>query len=177
MHHPWPTHSSISSKTKLNAFAPNFYHLILLIHLFFHLPHLPSCSILSQPLSLKFTNSFLLPKINNVHSIPSQLSFWNFASMNLVQSSQTLSISLFLKEFFHRHSDWFTCSFHSICPIITWQKGFLCHRSTTLEFTPSWYSKLVFSANIPFQAQNTPLQNCFPSLGSLLLLLLFFSMN
>ena len=28
------------------------------------------------------------------------------------------------------------CSFHSICPIITWQKGFLCHRSTPLEFTP-----------------------------------------
>ena len=25
--------------------------------------------------------------------------------------------------------------FH-ICPIITWQKGFLCHRSTPLEFTP-----------------------------------------
>ena len=31
----------------------------------------------------------------------------------------------------------FTCPFHSICPIITWQKGFLCHWSTTLEFTPS----------------------------------------
>ena len=58
---------------------------------------------------------------------------------------------------------WLTCSFHSICPIITWQKGFLCHRSTTLEFTPSWYPKLVFSTNIPFQAQNTPLQNCVPS--------------
>ena len=61
---------------------------------------------------------------------------------------------------------WFTCSFHSICQIITWQKSFLCHRSTTLEFTPSWYSKLVFSTNIPFQTQNTPLQNCVPSLGS-----------
>ena len=61
---------------------------------------------------------------------------------------------------------WFTCSFHSICPIITWQKGFLCHWSTTLEFTPSWYPKLVFFANIPFQAQNTPFQNCIPSLGS-----------
>ena len=61
---------------------------------------------------------------------------------------------------------WFTCSFHSICPIITWQKGFLCHRSTTLEFTPSLHSKLVFSTNIPFQTQNTPLQNCVPSLGS-----------
>ena len=60
---------------------------------------------------------------------------------------------------------WFTCSFHSICRIITWQKGFLCHRSTTLEFTPSRYPKLVFFTNIPFQAQNTPLQNCFPSLG------------
>ena len=37
--------------------------------------------------------------------IPSQLSFWNSASMNSVQSSQILSISLFLKEFFHRHSN------------------------------------------------------------------------
>ena len=41
MHHPWPTHSLISSKTKLNASAPNFYHLILLIRFFFHLPRLP----------------------------------------------------------------------------------------------------------------------------------------
>ena len=43
------------------------------------------------------------------------------------------------------------------------KRAFLCHRSTTLEFTPSWYSKLVFSTNIPFQTQNTPLQNCVPS--------------
>ena len=43
---------------------------------------------------------------------------------------------------------WFTCSFHSICPIMTGQKGFFCHRSTTLEFTPSWYIKLVFSIPI-----------------------------
>ena len=45
-------------------------------------------------------------------------------------------------------------------------KGLLCHWSTILEFTPSWHPKLVFSTNIPFQAQNTPLQNCFLSLGS-----------
>ena len=32
--------------------------------------------------------------------------------------------------------------------------GFLCHRSTTVEFTPSWYQKLIFSTKIPFQAQN-----------------------
>ena len=105
MHHPLPTHSSTFSKTKLNASAPNFYHLILLIRFFFHLPRLQSWSILFQPLSLKFTNSLLLPKANNVPLIPSQLSFWNSASMNLVQSSQILSISLFLKEFFHRHSN------------------------------------------------------------------------
>ena len=29
-----------------------------------------------------------------------------------------------------------------------------------------WYPKLIFSTNIPFQTQNTPLQNCVPSLGS-----------
>ena len=50
--------------------------------------------------------------------------------------------------------------------IITWQKGFLCHRSTTLEFTTSRYPKFEFFTNFPFQAQNTPLQNCIPSLGS-----------
>ena len=38
--------------------------------------------------------------------------------------------------------------------------------SLSMEFTPSWYPKLVFSTNIPFQAQNTPFQNCVPSLGS-----------
>ena len=38
--------------------------------------------------------------------------------------------------------------------------------SFSLEFTPSRYPKFVFSTNIPFQAQNTPLHNCVPSLGS-----------
>ena len=51
------------------------------------------------------------------------------------------------------------------CSSITWQRGFLCHRATTLEFTPSWYPKLVFSTNIPFQAQSPPFQNCVPSQG------------
>ena len=32
--------------------------------------------------------------------------------------------------------------------------------------TLMWKPKLVFSTNIPFQAQNTSLQNCVPSLGS-----------
>ena len=48
---------------------------------------------------------------------------------------------------------WFTRSFHSICQIITWQKGFLCHWSTTLEFTTSWYPKFELFTNFPFQAQ------------------------
>ena len=52
------------------------------------------------------------------------------------------------------------------CQIITWQKGFLCHRSTTLEFTTSRYPKFEFFTNFPFQTQNSPLQNCIPSLGS-----------
>ena len=57
---------------------------------------------------------------------------------------------------------------HSFYPfhIITWRKGFLCHRSTTLEFTTSRYPKFEFFTNFPFQTQNTPLQNCIPSLGS-----------
>ena len=61
---------------------------------------------------------------------------------------------------------WFTRSFLSIFQIITWQKGFLCHWSTTLEFSTSGYPKFEFFTNFPFQAQNTPLQNCIPSLGS-----------
>ena len=117
MHPPLPTHSLIFSKIKLIASAPNFYHLIPLIRFFFHLPRLQSWSILFQPLSLKFTNSFRPLKINNVPLIPSQLSFWNSASTNLVQSSQTLSISLFLKEFFHRHSNKLLSSLFSKNPL------------------------------------------------------------
>ena len=49
--------------------------------------------------------------------------------------------------------------------MITWKKGYLCHWFKILEFTHSWYPKLVFFANFPFQARNTPLQNCVPSLG------------
>ena len=68
-------------------------HLIPLIRFFFHLPRPQRWSILFQPLSLEFTNSFLLLKVNNVPWIPSQLSFWNSASMNSVQSCQSLSLS------------------------------------------------------------------------------------
>ena len=57
---------------------------------------------------------------------------------------------------------WFTRSFHSICQIITRQKGFLCHRSTTLEFTTSWYPKFIFFTNIPFQAQTHLFKIAFP---------------
>ena len=41
-------------------------------------------------------------------------------------------------------------------------EGFHCHRGPRLchSITPSQYPKLIFSINIPFQAQNTPLQNC-----------------
>ena len=65
-----------------------------------------------------------------------------------------------------RSSDSLVLSIPYVRSSCTWQKDFLCHRSTTLEFTPSWYPKLVFSTNIPFQAQNTPFQNCVPSLGT-----------
>ena len=46
---------------------------------------------------------------------------------------------------------WFTRSFHSICSIITWQKGFLCHRSTSLEFTPSLIpeTRLLYQYSVP----------------------------
>ena len=45
-------------------------------------------------------------------------------------------------------------------------KRAFCHWSTTLEFTTSWYPKFELSTNFPFQAQNIPLQNCIPFLGS-----------
>ena len=47
-----------------------FYHFIPLIRFFFHLPRLQRWSILFQPLSLKFTNSFLLLKQCPLDSIP-----------------------------------------------------------------------------------------------------------
>ena len=51
---------------------------------------------------------------------------------------------------------------------IWWSRDYREHIyiHTPLEFTPPWYPKLIFSTNIPFQTQNTPLQNCVPSLGS-----------
>ena len=59
----------------------------------FHLSPFQSWPILFQPLSLKFANSALLLKVNNVSLIPSQLSFWNSASLNSIQSSQILPVS------------------------------------------------------------------------------------
>ena len=112
MHLPLSTHSLTFSRIKLIASSPNFYHLIPLIRFSFHLPRLQRRSILFQPLSLKFTNLFLLLKVNNVSWIPSQLSFWNSASMNSVQSSQILSIS-FWRNFFHRHSNKYLFSLFS----------------------------------------------------------------
>ena len=101
MHPPLPTHSLTSSKTKLNASAPNFYHLILLIRFFFHLPRLRSWSILysSRPLSLKFTNSLLLLKVNNVPLISSQFCFWNSASMTLVHPHKPCQSLSFWRNF------------------------------------------------------------------------------
>ena len=48
---------------------------------------------------------------------------------------------------------------HSICPIITWQKGFLRSSVHASGIHTPWYPKLIFTTNIPFQTQNTPLQN------------------
>ena len=50
---------------------------------------------------------------------------------------------------------------HDGVPII------ICHRSTTLEFTPSQYPKLVVSTNIPFYAQNPPSSKLCSSLARL----------
>ena len=46
------------------------------------------------------------------------------------------------------------------------KRAFSVIGPTTLEFTTSRYPKFEFFTNFPFQAQNTPLQNCIPSLGS-----------
>ena len=60
---------------------------------------------------------------------------------------------------FTRSSDSLILSIpHVLSPL--GKKGFPCHRSTTLELSPSWYPKLVFFTKIPIQAQNTPHQNC-----------------
>ena len=65
---------------------------------------------------------------------------------------------------------WFICSFHSICPIITWQKGFLCHRSTTLEFT-LFCPDTRNSSSLPIfrsRLKTHLFKKCVPSLGSFL---------
>ena len=43
-------------------------------------------------------------------------------------------------------------------------KELLCHRSMTLEFTPSLMPETRLLYQHPFQAQNTPLQNSLPRL-------------
>ena len=130
--------------------------------------------------------------------------------MNLVKSSQILSISLFLKEFFHHHSytgfqsnkvsitnSVFSHTKHSQINNLHYLYNSLSFPSHTVSTRSSdslvlsipyvrsslgkrafsvigprlWNSlppetrksKLVFFAHIPFQAQNTPLQNCIPS--------------
>ena len=78
---------------------------------FLHLPRLQRWSILFQPLSLKFTNSFLLLKVN-IPWIPSQLSFWNSASMN---SIITILVNLSLGSFpspLTVYPDFDSCYFH-----------------------------------------------------------------
>ena len=56
---------------------------------------------------------------------------------------------------------WFTCSFHSMSDHHLAKE--LSLSSVHVHSLPR-YPKLVFSSNIPFQAQNTPFQNCIPSL-------------
>ena len=79
-------------------------------------------------------------QINNLHEVYKMNNLYNSLSFPSHSVSTRSSDSLVL----------------SIPYVRSWQMGFLCHRSTTLEFTPSWYPKLVSSTNIPFQAQNTP---------------------
>ena len=80
--------------------------------------------------------------------------FTNQQPTYLYNSLSFPSLSRFYKIF------WFTRSFHSICHIIIWQKGFLCRWSTILEFTNYLLIPEIWSL---FQAQNTLLQNCIPS--------------
>ena len=78
---------------------------------------------------LKLKLNGYIASINLVPLILSQLSFWNSASMNFVQSSQLLSISNYLKEFFHHHSNKLLFSLFSknhLCPLIGSSK---CHLS------------------------------------------------
>ena len=68
-----------------------------------------------------------------------------------------------------RSSDSLYCFFQSICPILTWQKGFLCHRSghgsgiRSLDpDTRNSFSLPIFRSKLETQS----FQNCSPSLGS-----------
>ena len=85
---------------------------------------------------------------NRLQTLPSHIQNINKSTTYISSQLSSISITFCFYTIF-----WFTCSFHSICPIITWKKGFLCHRSTTLEFTPFWYPKFAFSTKILFQVQ------------------------
>ena len=96
----------------------------------------PSCTSLSllqillyllklwPPLSLTFFPgwNWTLQNINTSHQ--------HLKNYTGFQSNKFISITFCFYTII-----WFTCSFHSICQIITRQKGFLCHWSMTLKFT------------------------------------------
>ena len=69
--------------TRLNAFVPNFLHLIPLILFFFQLSLLQIYLISIRPLSQKFVISFSLLKTNNVNLTQFLPSFWNSVLTNL----------------------------------------------------------------------------------------------
>ena len=112
--------------------------------------HVPSHALLNINTSHQHSKNYT-GLISNKESITKSV-------FSHTKHSQINNLHIFTIVFYFRHIFcfykifWSTCSFHFICPIITWQKGFLCHWSTTLEFTPSLYPKLVFSINIPFRA-------------------------
>ena len=114
----------------------------------FHLSRFQSWPILFQPLSLKFANSSLLLKVNNVSLIPSQLSFWNSASLNSIQPSQTLPVSFWVNFPIVIQTSFCPASSQKTISIHWWSQQLSFNFKHQLHFQHSWEScMLLFAFN------------------------------
>ena len=117
----------------------------------------PSNSLSSSSLytATALTNSIVSSKLDYCNSLTNQQPrhLYNSLSFRYILFLHDLLIHLFF-QFHNFMSDYHLAKGRSLSSV---------HDS---GIHSPWYPKLIFSTNIPFQAQNTPLQNCVPSLGS-----------
>ena len=108
----------------------------------------------------------ITPTLKNYTGFQSNKELSTNSVFSHTKHSQINSLHIFTIVFHFRHilSLQEDLLIHSFFPfhIITWQKGVLCHWNSLWNSLPPD----TLSTSFPFQAQNTPLQNCIPSLDS-----------